>query len=77
MKKLILAIAFLLFASTAHATLIERDFLSAGDALLTYDTDTKLEWLDVNQSINISYDTIVNQFGVGGNFEGFRHANTS
>ncbi|WP_197524896.1 hypothetical protein [Botrimarina hoheduenensis] len=30
--------------------LIERDWLSPGDALLTYDANTRYEWLDINKS---------------------------
>lgn len=41
---------------------------------ITRDTDTGLDWLDVTLSQNYSYDYVASQFGVGGEFEGFRYA---
>jgi hypothetical protein len=38
----------LLACSSANAELISKDWLAKGDGLLTYDTETKLYWLDVN-----------------------------
>jgi hypothetical protein len=73
MKKLfILVIAILLFSSTAQATIIKKDLLSAGDTLITFDTDTKLEWLDVTQTLNLSFNDVQSELGVGGQFDGWR-----
>ncbi len=74
MRKLILVVTFLLFSSTAHATLIEKDFLSAGDALLTFDTETELEWLDVTHTLNLSFSDVQSELGEGGQFDGWRYA---
>ncbi len=43
----------------------------------TTDTATDLDWLDVTASINRSYNDVVTQFGIGGDYEGWRYANTS
>jgi hypothetical protein len=43
----------------------------------TLDTDQNLVWLDLTESTNRSYNDVAGQFGVGGDFEGWRHATTS
>ena len=44
-------LAVLLFLGTdAYALLVEVDLFSAGDALITNDTSTNLEWLDFGNS---------------------------
>ena len=43
----------------------------------TYDPNTGLYWLDVNLSANRSYNDVSLQFGVGGNFPGYRYASGS
>ena len=61
----------------SSASLIEVDFRTPGDGLLTLDTSTGLEWLDVIASENLSYNDVIN--GVGNdwlNGQGFRYANT-
>src|SRR5664279_2433971 len=40
----------------------------------TYDPNTGLYWLDVNLSADRSYTDVSSQFGVGGNFAGYRYA---
>ena len=50
----------------ATADLIEIDLLSAGDKLITLDTDTGLEWLDVSLTANITYNAITSGAAVGG-----------
>ncbi len=41
---------------------------------ITYDPNTGLHWLDVNLSANQSYTDVSSQFGVGGDFAGYRYA---
>jgi hypothetical protein len=41
---------------------------------ITYDPNTGLRWLDVNLSANRSYTYVSSQFGVGGEFAGYRYA---
>ncbi len=55
-------------SGSANADLVESDFNLAGDGLLTLDTSTGLEWLEVTESVGLSY----NQAEI--NFPTFRHA---
>jgi len=41
------------------------------------DTKTGLDWLDVTTSVNQSYDYVNGQFGLGGEYEGWRFASGS
>jgi len=68
------ALCSVLVTTHAYSALVQVDWKTPGDGLLTRDTDTGLEWLDTNQSRNWSYPDIINEFGAGGLFEGFRHA---
>lgn len=61
-------IACLMFAATPA----QAGFVDNGTT--TIDTNTGLEWLDVVESANWSYNDILGEFGVGGQFEGWRHA---
>lgn len=77
MRHLILpwAISLILAANPAHATLIERDFLSPGDSAITFDTKTGLEWLDLTVTQGrFSYDSIQVELLPGKEFYGFRYA---
>ena len=49
-----LAIASLWFGNPASALLVESDLYAPGDALLTRDTRTGLEWLDLTQTRGLS-----------------------
>ncbi len=67
--KVFLGIALFSLASsvnpgTARAALIERDLLVAGDKLLTVDTATGLEWLDLTATRGLSYNQVA--AGAGG-----------
>lgn len=68
-------------ASPSIAALIEVDLIIGGDGFLTRDTDTQLDWLDVNLTANTSYNHIVNGevtfstlLGSNPKNLGFRHA---
>jgi hypothetical protein len=71
-----LLLVALLCCNGAHASLIEIDLFGAGDKLITRDTITGLDWLDLTQTIGYSYDDMLVELGVGGMFEGFRYATT-
>lgn len=62
------------FTSSTQAVLLSRDWQNPNDNLLTLDTDSGLEWLDWAYTVDRSYDDIASRFGMGGEFEGFRHA---
>ena len=60
-------------AAPSSAALISVDLNIPGDGLLTRDTVSNLEWLDLTQTVGYSYDEIV--AGLGGFMGlGFRHA---
>ena len=60
--------------TNAGAVLIERDWQTPGDALLTYDTDTGLEWLDVPATSDMSYNQVAALMTPGATYESFSFA---
>ena len=60
--------------SPAKAVLMQQDLLSAGDNLITLDTDTGLQWLDVDQTLGLTYDAVAAGAGSWTSL-GFSHAN--
>jgi hypothetical protein len=54
----------------AHAVLIDN-------RTFTTDTGTGLAWLDLTESTGFSFAAASAEIGVGGTFEGYRHATTS
>jgi hypothetical protein len=70
------ASAVLWLSISAGATLIEVDLAASGDGLITRDTDTGLDWLDLNLTLNLSYDEVAADIGVGLP-AGFRYATES
>lgn len=56
------------------AALVERDLYAPGDGLITYDTETNLEWLDLSQTVGMSYGEIQNRTGA---LAGWSWANAS
>jgi hypothetical protein len=47
-----------IIATVATATIIEVDLLTPGDALVTRDTATGLDWLDLTQTLGLSVNDI-------------------
>lgn len=60
--------------TTVRAIIYEADDPVFGVGALTRDTDQGLDFLDVTLSTNQSYNDVSGQFGVGGDYEGFRYA---
>lgn len=58
------------FAAPARALLIDQ-------GVTTLDTATNLQWLDLTESTGRSFDDVSGQFGGGGDFAGWRHANAA
>lgn len=54
--------------------LIATDWKTPGDARLTWDRLSGLEWLDLSETLNLSYSQVVSELGAGGRFAGFRYA---
>jgi hypothetical protein len=67
----------LFFCFSANAALIDVDLHDVGDSLITRDTNTNLDWLDLSQTLNFSYENVLVELGAGGQFEGFRYATVS
>lgn len=61
-------------ALPASAALIARDLVAPGDELLTFDTDTGLEWLDLTATQGLSFNQAEASSFVS--VDGFRHATT-
>lgn len=68
---------FWLSSGPAHAALLSVGDSVFGSNSVTRDTDSGLEWLDVNRSRNRSFGDVVSEFGPGGEFAGWRHATTA
>lgn len=64
----------LMFVGHANAALLPYDFSSSGDELLTRDTDTSLEWLDLTATTSLSYNDIVGGWGDLLTTHNFRYA---
>ncbi len=65
-------LGLLLLTTSAHAALVERDLREPGDALITFDTITGLEWLDLTESVDFSFAEV--EAGAGGFLaDGWRH----
>jgi hypothetical protein len=74
--KPVIAILFLglFLAQASHAAFVARDAAGWGEGSLTLDTDTGLQWLDVNLSVSFSYNEMRAEMLSGGQYEGFRYA---
>ena len=63
MRKILIILAVTVFSfgltNLSYATLVSSDLFSSGDNLLTCDTESNLEWLDLTETLNISYDDII------------------
>lgn len=71
---LLSTILSLVLPQVAQSALVEADWRSAGDRLLTVDTATELEWLDVTVTQNLSWNTVTSQLAPPGPFAEFRRA---
>lgn len=75
MKRIALAVgaAALLAGGMANAALVKKDLFAAGDGLVTLDTATQLEWLDLTATQGLSVDAVLGGAGGWVN-EGFQYA---
>jgi hypothetical protein len=58
----LMAVVALGVSSAAQAALVSADFKKPGDGLLTRDTRTGLEWLDLSQTSGLSYAAVASEF---------------
>jgi len=75
--KLASAVTTLVLSSSVNAAIISTDWNAAGDSLITHDTVSGLNWLDLTETNNISYNAVVSQLGAGGTYDGFRVATSA
>jgi len=54
------ALILLLVSGQVNAALMEQDLFSAGDGLVTFDSMTGLQWLDVTETVGLSYGDVLN-----------------
>jgi len=66
----VIVISFTLLFSFSAA--INAEVIDNGP--YTTDTETGLDWLDVTASVEKSYNYVSSQFGLGGEYEGYRYA---
>ena len=67
----------LLLPAQAYSAIISINDSVFGIDSVTRDTVSGLDWLDVTLSVNRSYGDVSSQFGVGGDFKGWRYATIS
>ncbi|MBF0225021.1 MAG: Ig-like domain-containing protein [Desulfobacterales bacterium] len=65
---------FFIMIGISNAALSEKDLLTEGDGLITLDSDTGLEWLDLTATDGISYGTIIAGYKGYLTSHGFRYA---
>jgi hypothetical protein len=67
LQGLVAAGAMLLASLSAHAVIINN-------GAFTTDTETRLDWLDVAETVNMSYNEVLAELGTGGKYDGWRYA---
>lgn len=72
--KLISSVAFLVLSVNANGAIISIDWQSTGDNLISRDTSSSLDWLDLTETNNMTMLQVKSQLGSGGAFEGWRYA---
>ncbi|MFK7914879.1 MAG: PEP-CTERM sorting domain-containing protein [Pseudomonadales bacterium] len=71
------ALCLSLASAGASAALISTDLNNAADGLLTLDTDTGLEWLDLTETFNMSIGQVQPLLNSGASLSSFRLAEVS
>jgi len=69
---IVIASAMVQFLSLNVAHAASTNIIDHGDYLT--DTLSGLDWLDVTQSVNRSFNDVSAQFGTDGDYEGYRYA---
>jgi hypothetical protein len=79
MRTSFLTLTFICFllASPAESTLVGLDLYGLGDQLTTLDTLSGLEWIDLTQTTNLSYNDVRDGIGNTWIAQGWRYANTA
>jgi hypothetical protein len=66
-----------IFSFNVNAAIISVDWKTAGDGLITRDTVSGLDWLDLTETNGLTYEYVSGQLGAGGQFDGYRYATNS
>ena len=66
--------AVLSISNPGTAAIVNADLRSAGDNLVTRDTVSGLDWLDLTETNNMSRVDVLAKLGDGGEFDGWRYA---
>lgn len=61
--RIVPVLLLLLLAPSARAALIQADLLAPGDGLVTRDTTSGMEWLDLTPTIGVTYNAVIAGFG--------------
>jgi hypothetical protein len=77
MKLIGIPILLIFWATICPAALVDLDWKTSGDRLLTYDTETQLQWLDLTQTAGLPYTEVNASLGPGDSFAGFFFANSN
>ena len=72
--KLLTATTALVLSTSVNAAIISADWQTAGDNLITHDTESGLNWLDLTETNTLTYNYVNGQLGTGGQFAGYRYA---
>lgn len=70
MLKQTIALVGITLSLSSHAAILDL-------GTITRDTSTGLDWLDVTETINLSYNQVTAQMGAGGDYEEYRYATMS
>jgi len=71
---LIAATTTLILSVNVNAAIVEIDWNLSGDNLITRDTSSGLDWLDLTVTNGMSYNTVSLELISGGSLEGWRYA---
>jgi len=74
LKSILLATIAVFFSASSNSALVDIDWQTPDDALILRDTNTRLDWLDLRVTADISHDTVVANLESSGAFECVRLA---
>jgi len=74
LSKIALLAIGLVTSSVSHSAVISVDWQSAGDNLISRDTSSGLDWLDLTQTTDYSYYTVLSKLSSEGALNGWRFA---
>ena len=73
-KSISLAATALVLSTSVNAAIISTDWQTAGDNLITHDTVSGLNWLDLTETNNLSLNAVGTMLADGELYDGFRVA---